>query len=335
MRRARIELGAIADLDNLARAAFAAGRGKRSRPEAMAFFADLEASLARLAEGILAGTRPIGRYRAFTVWDPKRRIIHAPCFEDRVLHHALFAHAGPVLERGMVDSSFACRVGKGPLAAVHRAQSALRRWPWYVKVDVQGYFDGIDHGRLLALLARRFKGAPLLALFERILGTYCTAPGKGLPIGTLASQYFANAYLDGLDRLILEQLGARDHARYMDDSVWWCDSRGHARESLECVRSFCAQECQVTIKPGARIDRSAHGLSFLGYRILPGTLRLSRRRRRRYTGRRLHWERVYARGELDAAGLQRAYAAVHAITVHADSKGWRRVSLAIHPQVEA
>ena len=141
MRRTRIELPDIADLGNLAQAAYLAGRGKRQRPEVAAFFADLERSLGRLAEGILAGTRPLGLYRPFPVWDPKRRLIHAPCFEDRVLHHALFAHAGPVLERAMVDSCFACRPGKGPLAAVRRAQSALRCLRWYAKVDVRGYLD--------------------------------------------------------------------------------------------------------------------------------------------------------------------------------------------------
>jgi RNA-directed DNA polymerase len=128
--RTRIDLDALADLHNLALAAFLAGRGKRQRPEAAAFFADLEGSLARLGQGIRHATRPLGLYRAFTVRDPKPRLIHAPCFEDRVLHHALFAHAGPVLERASVGTCFACRTGKGPHAAVVHAQSALRRFPW-------------------------------------------------------------------------------------------------------------------------------------------------------------------------------------------------------------
>jgi RNA-directed DNA polymerase len=93
MQRTRIDLGAVADLNNLARAAYLAGRGKRRTPEAAAFFADCEGNLNRLAAGILDGTRPLGVYHPFTVWDPKRRTIHAPCFADRVLHHAVFALA--------------------------------------------------------------------------------------------------------------------------------------------------------------------------------------------------------------------------------------------------
>ncbi len=334
MRRTRIELDQIADLHNLAESAYAAGKGKRQRPEVAAFFADWEGSLERLQDGVLSGTLPRGCYRAFSVRDPKCRLIHAPCFEDRVFHHALFAYAGPVLERAMVDTSFACRAGKGPLAAVQRAQSAMRRWPWYVKVDVRGYFDSIDHARLLDLLARRFKGAPVLMLFERVLATYCTRSGKGLPIGTLASQYFANYYLDALDRLILEQLGARDHVRYMDDSVWWCDDREQAKEMLRRVSTFAREVCLVEIKETAQINHSRHGLSFLGYRILPGTLRLSRRRRRSYTRLRQHWEHAYLAGRVDTQGLQSGYASVHAITQHADARGWRGLNLALCPSLD-
>ena len=334
MRRTAIDLAAVADHANLARAAWLAGRGKRERPEVATFFASLEGNLARLGVGILDGSRPLGRYRAFQVCDPKPRTIHAPCFEDRVLHHALFAHLGPVLERAMVDSAYACRAGKGPLAAVHHAQRAGRAWPWFVQVDVAGYFDHIDHQRLLALLARRVKGAGVMDLIARIIATYRTAPGRGLPIGTLASQYFANLYLDPLDRFIREGLGACDHVRYMDDTVWWSPSRTRARADLRQVRAFAAEHCGLQIKPRAVVGRPTHGLAFLGYRVLPGCLRLSRRRRRSYADRRAHWEAAHGAGRIDALTLQQAMAAVHGITTGADALGWRRRQLALRPSPE-
>jgi RNA-directed DNA polymerase len=175
----------------------------------------------------------------------------------------------------------------------------------------------------------------LLALFERIVGTYCTAPDKGLPIGTLASQYFANSYLDGLDRLLLERLGVLAHARYMDDCVWWCRDAAHARETLSAARDFAQDVCLLEVKETARIDRSERGLAFLGFRVLPGTLRLSQRRRRSYLKRRRHWEREYREGRIDSNGLQRGYAAVHAIVAQADSRGWRAQSLARDPPLDA
>lgn len=79
----------------------------------------------------------VGRTRRFEIRDPKRRVIHAPCFRERVLHHALMAHVAPVLERYLVPDTFACRPGKGSLAAVHRAQEHARRFPWVLKMDVR------------------------------------------------------------------------------------------------------------------------------------------------------------------------------------------------------
>jgi len=334
MKRVRIDLDRIADLHNLARAAYLAGRGKRHRPEVMAFFTDLDQSLARLAAGIRNGTRPLGIYHPFTVRDPKRRLIHAACFEDRVLHHAVFAQAGPVLERAMVDSSCACRVGKGPLAAVEYARSALHRYPWYVKTDIRAYFASIDHERLLALLRRRFKGAPFLALLQRIVESYGKVPGRGLPIGSLSSQHFANYYLDALDRLLLQGLGARAHVRYMDDLLWWCDDSAQARATLAQVKAFAKESLMLEVKETAQINRSRKGVTFCGYRILSGTLRLSRRRQRSYQDRRRQWEHRFLAGDISARELQQAYDAVHTITLHADSRGWRSKNLARFPALD-
>jgi RNA-directed DNA polymerase len=334
MKRARIDLADIAAFDNLAEAAVRAARAKRRRPDVQAFFADLPASLERLGQAILDGRAPDGAYRRFTVHEPKRRVIHAACFADRVLHHAIMNLAAPVLERAMVPSSFACRPGKGALAAVQRAQWALRRFPWYVKVDVSGYFDAIDHGILLALLARRFKGEGFLDLMARIVGGYQSAPGKGLPIGSLTSQNLANYYLDGLDRFILEHLPTRAHVRYMDDIVWWCEDRATAKATLARVREQADQSRALTIKESAQVNRSSHGVSFLGYRILPGALLLSPRRRRQYHRRRRFWEAAWQAGRIDARTLQAAYAAVHGITAHADAREWRRGHLARFPAQE-
>lgn len=334
VRRVRIDLGAVAALANLAEATARAARGKRDRPVVCAFLAGLEGNLEALAQDILCGLAPRGEYRRFCILDPKPRVIHAACFPDRVLHHAVMLQAGPVLERAMTDGSYACRPAKGALAAVKAVQSALQRFPWYVKVDVTGYFEHIDHAVLLGLLGRRFKGAAFLDLLGRIVGGYEAAPGKGLPIGSLTSQYFANDYLDGLDRLLMERLGARAEVRYMDDVIWWCDSRDQARETLGLVRDWLTRERLLRLKDLPQINRSCHGVGFCGYRVQPGALRLSRRRRQRYQMRRAHWEAAFAAGRIDGLGLQRGYDAVRAIAIHAHSRGWRCMDLARHPAPE-
>ncbi len=334
MRRVRIDLADVAAIGNLAEATARAARGKRERPAVRAFLGRLEESLERLSSDILSGRAPRGEYRRFRISDPKPRIIHAACFADRVLHHAVMLHAGPVLERAMTDTSYACRPGKGALAAVEAVQSALRRFPWYVKVDVSGYFEHIDHAILLRLLGRRFKGAAFMDLLGRILDGYQSRPGKGLPIGSLTSQYFANDYLDGLDRLLLERLGVRAELRYMDDVLWWCDSREQARETLAEVGDWLDRERLLQLKEPCQIARSCQGVSFCGYRIGPGVLRLSARRQRRYRERRRHWEAAWRAGEIDGLGLQRGYDAVRAIAIHADSRTWRSLDLARHPAPE-
>lgn len=335
VRRSPLGLEPVADWHNLAAAFHRAARGKRMRPEVQHFAGDFEGALARLRQDILAGTVALGAARRFAIRDPKPRIIHAPAFRERVLHHALMAQVGPVLERALVDDTFACRVGKGTLAAVQRAQHHCRRWPWWGQIDIRGYFPSIDHLILKDLLARRFKDPGLLALMGRIIDAHQDAPGKGLPIGALTSQHFANFYLSGLDRLLLEGCRVRGLVRYMDDLVWWGDDRAGVRDALAAACRYAEDRLALAVKAPRRIGRSGEGLSLCGFRIHPGRLLLSRRRRRRYAECRRDWEAAYADGRIDARALQTGFGTALAITLHADAAAWRRGQLQRVPVAEA
>jgi hypothetical protein len=328
MRPTLVPIEDVADLGNLHRAFWRAARGHRHRPEVAAYERALERELAELASALLAERVPLGEFHRFTIHDPKRRTIHAPPFCERVLHHALLGPIEPVLERALVADTFACRAGKGSLAAVHRAQQHLRRFPWYVKVDVRRYFDSIDHDILLALLRRRIRGGAVLRLCARIIGSYHTAPGRGLPIGALPSQHFANLYLGPLDRLLADSPRVEAQVRYMDDVAWWCASREAARSTLAEIRAFLGDVLRLQLKDSVQLQPSERGLSLCGFRISRGALRLSGRRRRRYAEARRRWERAFAAGAIDAAGLQRGYAAALAVTAHAAAATWRREQLA-------
>jgi len=228
--RSRVGLAAVASLDTLAAAFWRAARGHRHRPDVARFAAHLDGELAALSADILAERSPDGRWTAFEIRDPKPRRILAPCFRDRVLHHALMAHMGPVLERSLVDDTYACRVGRGTLAAVRRAQEA--------------------------------------------------------------------------------------------------------RETLDRARDFAHRERSLELKPDARIGRSASGVSFLGFRVTAGALRLSLRRKRRYRAARARWERAYTAGRIGARALQEGYAAALAVTAHADAAAWRRAELRARPPLD-
>lgn len=330
MKRAPISLSAIATADNLALAAWKAARGKRLRPDVVRFFADVDQSLAQLAQDILAERVPYGEYRAFTIHDPKTRLIHAACFEDRVLHHAIMNLAEPVFERALVPTTFACRPNRGVHKAVNQVQQNLRRFPWFGKIDIDAYFPSIDQARLKCLLSKRFKGEDFLALLRRIVDSYAARLGKGLPIGSLTSQHFANYYLDGADRFLLTHPLVCAHVRYMDDIIWWGADKDAVTQVLGELRCYLQEQRSLRSKPTVQINRSARGVTYCGHRVLPGTIRLTPRKKARYRLLREQWERAWLVGRIDSLALQRGYDAVHAVTLHCDSLIWRQRNLALH-----
>ena len=325
MKRTAIRLEDVASWPNLIQAVERAARGKRYRPEVIAFVDRLEPNLATLQAQILDGTVRVGDMSRFHIRDPKPRVIHAPCFRERVLHHALIAYVGPVLDRALVDDTFACRTGKGSLAMVERCQQHIRRFSWYAKLDVRHYFASVNHDVLKHLLRRRLKSEPLLALLERIIDVYQDeTPGKGLPIGALTSQVFANFYLNPLDRFLLETCQVNGYARYMDDFVFWTESKQQIMEIVRHVRDFLQSELKLTAKEAMQIDHSTRGLPICGYRVFAGTIRLARSRRTRYLRAKQHWERLRRTGDISSRELQAGFDAALAITAHADATAWRR-----------
>ena len=147
----------IASFPNLSEAVYHAARGRRSRPLIRDYLERLPQNLVRLCEEILSERYRPKPMRQFVIHDPKRRIIDAPEFEDRVVHHALIRQVGGYLDQALIDNTYACRRGLGPLRAVWKTQEYCRKYPWYVKADIRSYFHSIDHRILKQLLERRFK----------------------------------------------------------------------------------------------------------------------------------------------------------------------------------
>ena len=327
MKRLGIGIEEIVDLGNLAQAFRRAAKGSPRAREVEIWRGRLDDELAAMRRDILRERLAIGQFQRFRIRDPKPRMIHAPCFRERVLHHAVIAKVGPVLDRALIDDTYACRVGKGAHAAVSRVQQHLRKYRAYVQIDIRGYFASIQHDRLKALLRRRIKGDRVLRLLDAIVDCYADPVGRGLPIGALTSQHFANFYLNGADRFLLEELQAFGMVRYMDDIAWWCDSEATARSGLERIREYLRSNLALEIKPTLRIARSDQGIRFCGFRVFPGTIQLSRRRMRRYAAARRRWESAYGLGLIDECTLQQGYASACAITAHADAIGFRRQQL--------
>jgi len=327
MKRFGITPGDLCDWPDLCAAFYRAAKGKRHRPAVKQFENSLFDELSCLQRYLLAGTYRPEPMVSFWINDPKWRLIHAPSFRDRVLRHALIDKVGPLLDRALVDDTFACRQGRGTVAAIMRCQQHMQRYRWYVKVDIASYFASIEHSTLLQLLGGKFKDKQLLELLAVIVTAHQSEQGKGLPIGALTSQHFANYYLAGFDRLLLEKIGVRGMVRYMDDVIWWMDDQNAAKASLRVATSWLYRERSLTIKHSSVINRSGVGAVYCGYRVLPEQIRLTQRMKRRISANRARWESAWLNGEIDSLQLQSGISSVYSAVRHANAKAWCRAQL--------
>lgn len=317
----------ITPFRNLLLAARKAARGKRDKPSVARFEFHLEPELLRLQEELQTHRYQPGAFFTFEIRDPKRRQICAAPYRDRVVHHAVCQILEPFFERRLIFDTYACRPGKGTHKAIQRAQEFARRYPYFLKCDVRKYFQSIDHGVLKTLLARLFKDPPLQELLSRIIdhGPPDAAPGKGLPIGNLTSQHFANLYLGELDHYLKERLGVKGYLRYMDDQLLFAEYKPALYEGLAASRDFLRDRLRLELKDQAtRIAPVTEGIPFLGFRIYPGVIRLNPRTLRRFRRQLRGRERAWRAGRLEVEDLTNSVASLYAHVAHADTRRLRR-----------
>jgi retron-type reverse transcriptase len=268
-----------------------ASKGKRYRPEVLAFGANLEAELFQLQQELRSFVYSPGPYRQFTIREPKPRLVSAAPFRDRVVHHALIAVIAPPLERHFVRTSYANRHGYGSHRALRRFARACREHPWVLQADIRLYFPSIDHQLLLAQLERRIACRPTLWLLRAILANGASAgpaidafPGddlltplqrpRGLPIGNLTSQFLANLHLDPIDHRLRSLPGVRAYLRYVDDLSLFADHPETLRHSLTVLRTEL-HALRLRLHPSkTQIRRTATGASFVGFHLIGGRIRL-------------------------------------------------------------
>ena len=306
-------------------------RGKAHKPEVAAFAANLEERLASIRADLLAGRFRFGGYRFFEIHDPKTRTIAAAPVRERVVHHAIILVCGERLERSLVDRAYACRKGKGQWQAVAEAARLAARHPWCLKLDVRRFFDTIDHARMRRALARKVKDWRVLDLFADLLATYETAPGKGLPIGNLTSQYFANLYLDPLDRW-LDARGLA-HVRYMDDVIAF-GSHEALRAAFREVPVFLRETLALELKAKGGLHRCDRGVDFLGTRVLPGRALPSKATRRRFRRDLRYFSDMFRAGHLTEEQFQNRMTQRFAWIGHCAGKDFRRKAVAENGQGE-
>lgn len=285
----------IADLDNLYLAYYKAFRGKQGKSEVIGFGKHLEDNLQSLRRQLLSGETKVGRYRYFSIFDPKKRLICAAAFTERVMHHAVMNVCHPYFERNLISDTYATRVGKGTYEAIGKAMKALSRYQYVVKLDVRKYFDSISHEVLKAKLRRIFKDGQLLSLFDTIIDSYSTTEGKGLPIGNLTSQYFANFYLSALDHYAKETLRIPAYLRYMDDILFFGDDKTVLKSQIDALDN-CVVKLELAFKPPIVMSTEA-GVTFLGYRVCRHRITLDARSRNRLRKKLRKYSIAHKNGE--------------------------------------
>lgn len=333
----------ICDFANVHLAYLKARKNKRYRDEVLAFSANLEESLSSICRDLQEKSYVPGPYRHFTVYEPKERKIMAAPFRDRVIHHAFCNIIDPIFERGFIFDSYACRKGKGIHAASNRTITFLRaaRCEWgenfyCLKADVAKYFPSIRHDILLSIIGRKIACCNTLKLIEIILDSGVEEnrePARGIPIGNLTSQLWANVFLNELDHRLKEKYEIRYYARYMDDFFIFHPSKNYLKEILAKIKDFFQQELDLKLNQKTDIFPASHGINFVGYRHF-----FDHRTARKQTTRRIRRGLktiigLWRSGELRRSRLLASLISWYGYLKHADSYKIRKHGL--NPQLRS
>lgn len=310
--------------DALLAAAHEASRGKRYTHSAAAFLAEREEQLINLHNHLSHGTWQPAPPREFVVREPKLRLIQAPVFADRVVHHAIYRVVSPLFERKFIQDSFACRSGKGHLAAAQRVQQLLRQaqrnWGkvWVLKADISRFFASINHEVVLAEFAGTVADPQLRELVGRIVRDG-GADGAGLPVGALTSQLLANVLLNRLDHFAKDDLGYRYYVRYMDDFVVLMPDKAGASEAMRLLGGR-VNELALSLNPKTAVHPAGRGIDFCGYRIWPTHL-LPRKRNIKRARRQFRKLAIgYGAGKVGLEDIQPRVASFLAYTKHCQAR---------------
>lgn len=316
----------LASWENLLFAYRAASRGKRRHPNVAAFEHRLEDELAALRRGLIERSYRPGGYTSFYIHEPKRRLISAAPFRDRVIHHALVQMIEPIFERSFVFDSYANRIGKGTHRALDRCQHLARHHRYVLQLDLRQFFPSIDHSVLRGLLALKVHDEGVLWLIDQILASGAGVldndydmvyfPGddlfainrpRGLPIGNLTSQFWANVLLNPVDHFILRELRCSGYVRYVDDLLLFGESKSALWDAKPAVEERLAR-LRLTSHSGAHPRPVREGIPFLGFVVWPDRRRLKQRNGMRFRRRLRGLAHALEAGEITreafAASLQ-------------------------------
>ncbi|MGE3778524.1 MAG: reverse transcriptase/maturase family protein, partial [Pirellulaceae bacterium] len=262
---------------------------------------------------------------------------------DRVVHHALVNVLEPLFERRFIYDSYACRRGKGTHRAIRRAEVYLRRYPFYLKTDIVKFFPNVDHEMLLSTVERTIADERVMALIRTIVASgdgiladeatpryfpgddlFAILRPRGIPIGNLTSQFFANVLLDPVDHFVKEQLRVPGYIRYADDLLLFGASKAFLWDSHAALSGQLAR-LRLWLHPRkTQLRPSDQRLSFLGFVISRSGRRLTQDCVRRFNRRIRRQRWLLTHGKIDQRRISASVRAWLAHASHANSRGIRK-----------
>lgn len=298
----------ICSFKNLHSAYFKARKSKRYRSYVLKFNFNLEENLLDLQKNLLNLTYQPGPYCEFSICDSKKRLIKAPDFRDRVVHHALCNIIEPIFDKGFIYDSYACRRGKGTHLTIKRLEkfikslkvkskeNAINAKIYCLKCDISKYFGDINHRLLFGFIAKQIQDKKVLWLVKQII----ESDSPGIPIGNLTSQLFANIYLNELDQFIKHHLRIKYYIRYMDDFLILSHDKNYLRSIKEQIRIFLRDYLKLELHPKkAEIFPIDKGVDFLGYIILDNHRRLRKSTVKRFIKRMKIYKKRIIKGKMN------------------------------------
>lgn len=269
----------LISIENLFQAWEEFKKGKRKKLDVQIFERELEDNLFILHEKLKNKKYKHGYYEDFYVNDPKRRHIHKAQVSDRIIHHLLYKYLYEIFDKTFIFNSYSCRLNKGTHKAVLRLEKFTRIVSknytidcWALKCDIKKFFASIDHAILKDLLSKKINNQDILWLLFQVIDSFHSDSGigKGIPLGNLTSQVFANIYMNELDQFIKHDLRIKYYIRYADDFFILCENKKVLQELIYPISGFLSDSLGLELHPKKIIIRNLKwGIDFLGYIILP------------------------------------------------------------------
>ena len=322
----------IISLENLFAAWDKFKSDKQNKQDVQLFEWQLEQNIFQLHRDLRTKRYKHSAYSSFWIQDPKQRHIHKATVRDRVLHHAIFMILNPLFEESFISHSFSCRIDKGThkgiktLKGIARRVSGNARKPCFaLKCDIKKFFDTIDHDILFAIFAKKIKDSDTMGLLREIIESFFSKYSnlferKGVPIGNLTSQLFANVYLNEFDQFIKHNLKIKHYLRYTDDFVILAENRRHLEELITPINSFLKHKLHLELHPNkVSIRKFGQGIDFLGYVVLPYHLQLRTKTKNRVFRKLEMRIKEYKDGQIPYKTVEQSLQSYLGVLSHADT----------------